>query len=64
MKLRTIYKMDDGNVFEGTEEQLQDCLGLSAEDVAAWCEIDGMKLETYERNVGAYPVYAELAPHV
>ena len=60
MKLRTIYRIDDGDMFEGTEEQLEDCFGIGADEVSYWCKDQEVKLETYERNVGAYPTLKEI----
>lgn len=38
-------KIEGGEVFEGTPEQLEDCFGLLPEDLDAWCKHYGWKYE-------------------
>jgi len=29
--------IEDGDIFEGNEEQLDDCFGIGVEELARWC---------------------------
>ncbi|MCK5020007.1 MAG: hypothetical protein KAS32_23340 [Candidatus Peribacteraceae bacterium] len=40
-----IYKIEGGDMFEGTAQQLDDCFGMYVYQVEDWCIANGWTLE-------------------
>ena len=45
-----MYKIDNGEIFEGTVDQFKDCFfsNSSEKNVRTWCEQQGYKFEIYD----------------
>jgi len=43
-------QIEDGNIFEGTEDQLDDCFGIRIDELHDWCDFNGWKYQVFNEQ--------------